>query len=102
MAERVISVGLKVNTGESKTDIDSLNQSLQKTDEQLEQIEQQGQSMTLDDKLAELNREVKSGELNFRQLRKKLQDYQSIAISAGRNSPIAKEALSQAALLRRS
>lgn len=100
MAERVISVGLKVNTDDSKQSVDSLNQSLQKTDETLEQIEQQTQSMTMEDKLAEINREVKSGELNFRQLRKKLQDYQSIAVAAGRTSPIGQKALQEAAVLR--
>lgn len=51
---------------------------------------------------SELNRvkkEVESGDLSFRQLSKKIQEYQSIALKAGRTSPVGKEALLEAANL---
>lgn len=50
-------------------------------------------------KMAAIKKEVDSGDLSFRQMNKKVQEYQSIAIAAGRTSPIGQEALNMAALL---
>lgn len=100
MAEKIVSVDLRVNTGSSKEGVDQLNQSLQQTDKNIEAINQEGQQLTLDQKLASINDEVKSGELNFQQLGKKLKEYQTIAIAAGRDSPIGQQALADAANLK--
>lgn len=50
-------------------------------------------------KMAAIKKEVDSGDLSFRQMNKKVQEYQSIAIAAGRTSPIGQEALNMAAAL---
>ena len=53
-----------------------------------------------DKKLAEINKRVNSGELDFRQLNRTIKEYQTIAVNAGRDSPVGREALAQAAALR--
>jgi len=50
-------------------------------------------------KMAAIKKEVDSGDLSMRQMNKKIQEYQSIALAAGRTSPIGQEALQQASNL---
>jgi hypothetical protein len=52
------------------------------------------------DKLKKLNKEVSSGDLSFRQLNKKIKEYQSIGLQAGQSTVIGKEALQRAAALK--
>lgn len=49
--------------------------------------------------LEALNKEVASGTLGHRELRKRIKDYQDIAIRAGKTSPIGKQAIQDASVL---
>lgn len=46
-----------------------------------------------------LNKEVAKGGMDFRDLRKRIQEYQSIAVKAGRTSPIGQKAIKEASKL---
>lgn len=105
--ERVIAVELKADaTGlvqgfeQADKSAMSLNQSLDQTQKEIKGVEQTTQSISLEEKLANINAQVKSGELDIRQLGKMLKQYQSIALAAGENSPVGKQALQDAALLK--
>ena len=98
--ERVITVKLGVDASESVAGLDQVDQGLKKVDADVNKLNQDASKLTLADKLAAINKEVNSGDLSFRQLTKKLQEYQSIALAAGANSPIGKQALTEAAGLK--
>lgn len=100
MATREIVVDLKVNADGAVSGLNNVSQSVDKVTEDVQQLNDATQSLTLEEKMQQINDEVKSGELSFRQLTRKLQDYQSIAVAAGANSVIGKEALNNAAQLK--
>lgn len=100
MAERVIAVKMTLDANQTVESLDKVDKGLKKTDESLNKLNQDSQKLTAEDKLAALNKEVQSGSLSFRDLRKKIQDYQSIALEAGRTSPVGKQALQEAAALK--
>ena len=108
MAEREITVSLKLDpkgfeqgAQVIESELQQIDQQAKKTDESVKKIGNETNGVdNFRQKLDEINKQVNSGELNFRQLRKTMQDYQSIALAAGRTSPVGKEALQQAAALR--
>jgi len=108
MAEREITVSLKLDpkgfeqgAQVVESELQQIDQQAKKTDESVKKIGNETSGVdNFRQKLDEINKQVNSGELNFRQLRKTMQDYQSIALAAGRTSPVGKEALQQAATLR--
>jgi hypothetical protein len=108
MAEREITVSLKLDpkgfeqgANVVESELQQIEKQAQKTDASIKEIGNETQGVdNFRNKLDEINQSVNSGELDFRQLRKTMQDYQSIALAAGRTSPIGQEALQQAAGLR--
>lgn len=108
MAEREITVSLKLDpkgfeqgAQVVESELQQIDKQAKKTDESVKKIGNETNGVdNFRQKLDEINKQVNSGELNFRQLRKTMQDYQSIALAAGRTSPVGKEALQQAAALR--
>ena len=108
MAEREITVSLKLDpkgfeqgANVVESELQQIDKQAKKTDESVKKIGNETKGVdNFRQKLDEINKQVNSGELNFRQLRKTMQDYQSIALAAGRTSPIGREALQQAAALR--
>ena len=108
MAEREITVSLKLDSKGFEqgaqvveSELQQIDEQAKKTDESVKKIGNETNGVdNFRQKLDEINKQVNSGELNFRQLRKTMQDYQSIALAAGRTSPVGKEALQQAAALR--
>ena len=102
-----------------KVDSDQANKSLNQTEQELndvakasgkaaEEIKKTNKSldeilMSTDDvnkKLKDLDQTVATSPKNFRDLNKQIQAYQTIALQAGRESAVGKEALSKAAALK--
>jgi hypothetical protein len=100
MAEKVIAIKMTLDTSETVQGLDKVDQGVKNVDSSVDELNQSTNNLTFDDKLQQINDKVKSGELDFRQLRKTIQDYQGIALQAGRTSPVGQEALAQAAALK--
>jgi hypothetical protein len=93
MAEEIVfKVG--VNTGNSVND-------LSKIDEELKDISKSSKAVGTDANQAfeELNKKVASGTLTMRESTKAIKEYQTIALNAGRESPVGQAAIQQAAQL---
>ena len=106
MAEKTVVFSLKVNTGNSVKDIENfdkavenLNQDLKDTATTAENISNQGLS-TFDNKLAELDKRLQEGGLGLRDMTKLMKEYQNLAAQAGLESPIGKQAITNAAGLK--
>jgi hypothetical protein len=106
MSEKSVVFSLKVNTGNSVTDIENfdkavenLNQDLKDTATTAENISNQGLS-TFDAKLAELDQRLQEGGLGLRDMTKLMKEYQNLAAKAGLESPIGKQAITNAAGLK--
>jgi hypothetical protein len=97
MAEKQAIFNLKVNTQGSEQAVDGATKSLKGYKDQVKQAETANQSF--DDKLKSINKTVDSGNFTMRGANKLIQEYQAIAIQAGRTSPVGQEALKQAAML---
>ena len=100
MAEKVIAIKMTLDTSETVQGLSAVDQGVKEVDNSVDELNQSTNNLTFDDKLQQINDKVKSGELDFRQLRKTIQDYQGIALQAGRTSPVGQEALAQAAALK--
>lgn len=100
MAEKVIAIKMTLDTSDTVQGLDKVDQGVKNVDSSVDELNQSTNNLTFDDKLQQINDKVKSGELDFRQLRKTIQDYQGIALQAGRTSPVGQEALAQAAALK--
>lgn len=93
MAEEIIfNVG--VNTGRTPKDLDDINDSLENINDTV-----QGASKNLNKTFDDLNARVESGTLTMRESTRAIKEYQTIALQAGRESPIGKEAIARGAEL---
>jgi ABC-type transporter Mla subunit MlaD len=111
MAEEII-FKTTVDTGNSVKDVEKLDETLKKVDNTNKQVNKSFQnsknqldsvlksSDSFEDKLEQLNKVIKSTPTNVRDMNKQIQAYQSLALEAGRNSPIGRQALQQASELR--
>ena len=98
--ERNIILGVKIQADDAVDGLNKIDQGLKKVDQSVDKIgADSGELQTFEGKLAAINKQVGSGELNFQQLRKTIKDYQGIAFEAGRTSPVGKQALADAAAL---
>lgn len=97
MAEKQAIFNLKVNTQGSEQAVDGATKSLKGYKDTVKQAE--GANQSFDDKLKGLNKTVESGNFTMRGASKLIQEYQAIAIQAGRTSPVGQAALKQAAQL---
>jgi hypothetical protein len=93
MAEEIVfKVG--VNTGNTAND-------LTKVDEGLKNINKSSKAVGKDatKSLDDLNKRVNNGTMSFRESSRAIKEYQTIALQAGRETPVGQEAIKQAALL---
>jgi hypothetical protein len=103
MARETI-INVKVNTGNSAKDVkdveksmDGFTQSLNDNNKARQQSSQSNDKFKQD--LDRINKEVNSGSLSIRELSKRLNEYQSIVLQAGKDSPIGRQAIQDAAIL---
>lgn len=93
MADEIIfKVG--VNTGNTAKDISNIDKELKNVNQSAKVVGSDGASQ-----LEELNKRVASGTLTARQLTRAVKEYETIAIQAGRTSPIGQQAIQQGAAL---
>lgn len=92
MAEEIIfKVG--VNTGNTAKDLDNI-------DKELKSISETSKDMAgIDKRFDDLNKRVASGTMTMRESTKAIKEYQTIALQAGRETPIGQEAIARAAAL---
>ena len=99
MAEnKTINIKINSNTKEATKDTKDYNQAIGSTKKQYDAVLKSGDSY--EKQLSDINKIVKETPLNVRDMNKQIQAYQSIALSAGRETPVGKEALKKAADLR--
>lgn len=106
MAEKSVVFSLKVDTGKSVQDIqafdkavEDLNKDLKDTSKTATDASTKGME-TFDQKLAELNQRLEDGGLSMREMTKLMKEYQNLAARAGAESPVGKQAISNAAGLK--
>jgi hypothetical protein len=98
--ERNIILNVGIQSEDAVAGLNQIDQGLKKVDQSVDKIgADSGELQSFESKLADINKKVNSGELNFQQLRKTIKDYQGIAFEAGRTSPVGQQALADAANL---
>ena len=96
--KRTIDIDIKNNANKTAKDIDNLNKSLKDSKKAYDQVLNSGDSY--EKQLKDIDSIVKKVPLNVRDMNKQIQAYQSIALSAGRETPVGQEALKKAADLK--
>jgi len=106
MAEKTAVFSLKVDTGKSVQDIqafdqavDTLNQDLRETQKTAQDASTTGMAQ-FDQKLVELNKRLEAGGLTMRQMTQLMREYQNLAAQAGNESPVGKQAITNAGNLK--
>lgn len=106
MAEKTAVFSLKVDTGKSVQDIqafdqavDILNQDLRETQKTAQDASTTGMAQ-FDQKLVELNKRLEAGGLTMRQMTQLMREYQNLAAQAGNESPVGKQAITNAGNLK--
>lgn len=84
----------RVDTGNSVNDLKAVNDQLKQVDTNVDTIGTDSAS-----KLDALNKKIEAGGLSARQLTRSIKDYMTLAIEAGRTSPVGQEAIQRAAAL---
>ena len=95
---KTINLKINSNTKEATKDTQDYNKALGGTKKQYDKVLKSGDSY--EKQLSDINKIVKETPLNVRDMNKQIQAYQSIALSAGRETPVGKEALQKASELR--
>ena len=99
MAEnRTINIKINQNADEATQDFKKYNKEVGNTKKAYDAVLKSGKPY--EQQLADINKIVKETPLNVRDMNKQIQAYQSIALSAGRETPVGREALKAAADLR--
>ena len=99
MAEnKTINIKINQNADKAEKSFKSYNKELGNTKKQYDAVLKSGKPF--DQQLEDINRIVKETPLNVRDMNKQIQAYQSIALSAGRETPVGRKALEEAAALR--
>jgi len=88
----------QVSAKEMAQAMDSLSKETKELNEETKKAEKSEQSF--EQRLNQLNKTVKEAPINVRKMNQQIQEYQAIALEAGRNTPVGKKALQEAAQLR--
>ena len=104
MATKEAIFKLRVDTGNSVEDINAADKAIQGFNKDLQQTKTiQADSKGSDNfaaKLAAIDQKVKAGGLGIRELSRVIREYQSVAIAAGEESVVGREAINQAGALK--
>ena len=104
MATKEAVFKLRVDTGNSVADINAADKAIQGFNKDLQQTKTiQADSTGSDNfaaKLAAIDQKVKAGGLGIRELSRVIREYQSVAIAAGEESVVGREAIAQAGALK--
>ena len=104
MATKEAVFKLRVDTGNSVADINAADKAVQNFTKDLKNTQTTAASGTgvnkLSTDLAALDAKIKAGGMSMQEMSKVMKDYQTIAIQAGSESPIGKQAMANAANLK--
>ena len=104
MATKEAVFKLRVDTGNSVADINAADKAIQEFNKDLQQTKTIQSDSTGSDnfaaKLAAIDQKVKAGGLGIRELSRVIREYQSVAIAAGEESVVGREAIAQAGQLK--
>ena len=104
MATKEAVFKLRVDTGNSVADINAADKAIQGFNKDLQNTKTiQADSTGSDNfaaKLAAIDQKVKAGGLGIRELSRVIREYQSVAIAAGEDSVVGREAIAQAGALK--
>jgi len=99
MAEnRTINIKINQNADKATKDFKEYNKEIGNTKKAYDAVLKSGKPY--EQQLEDINKIVKETPLNVRDMNKQIQAYQSIALSAGRETPVGRKALEEAAQLR--
>jgi len=93
--EKEIVFKTKVDTGNTVKDINNIDKALKEVNKTVKDNSVDSQKAFED-----LNAKVESGTLSMREMTRAVKEYQTIALQAGENSPIGKQAIEQAGQLK--
>jgi len=96
--ERNFIINARVNTGNSAKDLKQVDDAVKGVNKTTETAAKDSGNYAK--QLDEVRKQSQQGGQSLRQLNKVIQQYQSIAIEAGANSPIGRQAIEEAAVLR--
>lgn len=99
MAERETILKLKADTTGVEQGLNNVEESLKGVNKEVDELAKAGKTDPFAKKLEEIDKRVKSGGLSMRELTKEIKNYETIAIQAGRTSPVGQQALASAASL---
>jgi hypothetical protein len=98
MAEnKEIVVKLSIDSSGTQKGLNDVQENLKGVEKEVDKIN--NTPLTLDEQLKKITKEVEGGGLSMRELTGKIKEYQTIALQAGRESPIGREAIMRAASL---
>lgn len=97
MAEE-ITLKLNLETGKAVTNLGNLEKATKGVTQATKQADKGAE--TLEQQFDTLNKEIKEGPVNIRRMNKQIQEYQAIALEAGRTSPLGKKAIAEAAQMK--
>ena len=100
VTEEVI-IGIEVDSGNSAQEIMTVRDELAGVEDALSDIKKEGKDETVKKQFKDLNTIVDESVLTFGQMGQTMEAYKNIAIAAGKESPIGKEAIKKAAQLQR-
>jgi DNA replication protein DnaD len=95
MAEKVIAVKLDIDGGKSQKELLTIEETLTKMEKDLRNISKSDAAAKTAKSFEELNQIVDESALSIQDMTKAMDNYINIAASAGRTSPIGKDATSQ-------
>ena len=98
MENKNININIKDNAQKTAKNVDKMNESFYQTKKAYDAVLKSGKPYQ--QQLKDIDKIVKETPLNVRDMNKQIQAYQSIALSAGRETPIGREALEKASQLR--
>jgi len=98
MAQREAIFNLKLNTGNTVEDLNKIDKGFEEISKSSEDAAKG--TGNFEHRLAEIDKQAKSGDMSMRQLNKLVQQYQQVAREAGVNTPVGQDAIAKAAQLR--
>lgn len=99
--ERVIVLKVQMDNGQSVAATEELETGLEGVNEQIDEIAEAPKKLEgFEQELKKIDDKLKGGKVSMRDMAKAVKEYQTIAIQAGRTSPVGQEALKKAAELK--
>lgn len=93
-------VNIKVEGGGSVKTVKDIRDAVKETEKEVDNLNKKSSKMTIEDEFKALKKQIDETPTSIRGLNKQIQEYQAIALKAGRTSPVGKAALKEAANLK--